>query len=595
MRTLLPVVTGLLIAACGGGGGGGGTAPPNNNPPTNPPAIAYTAGVYPAASTFAAQCAVPRTGVDPATGRAYLDTLGSALAEKHFLRSWNNDLYLWFNEVADRDPASVSDVKGYFDLLKTTALTTTGRNKDRFHFTYDSAAYYQLSQSGISLGYGISWGFVQSSPPRRVVAEYVQAGTQAATLGIGRGAELLSIDGLDVVNNNTQAGVDAINAALFSPASGSSHQLTIRDRAGTTRTLTLNAAAISFSAVPLVRVLATGTGNLGYMVFNDHTRAAEQDLIAAINQLRNANVQDLVLDLRYNGGGYLAIASELAYMIAGNTRTNGKTFERTQFNSKYPNTDPINGGTLDPLPFAASTVFANTTSALPSLNLGRVYVLTASGTCSASESIINGLRGIGVTVYQIGGTTCGKPYGFYPRDNCGTTYFSIQFRGVNALGFGDYADGFSATRAAADAQANLPGCAANEDFSHDLGDTLEERLRVAIAYRQSGNTLCTGTGPLLDAALPLSRPTSLGATTGSWRVEPGPSLAASPGSLPPCRNAYRPRSAGRRRGHRRKQTLCRPPARSWRPQQSAPDPRASAGCPHTHPARALHPRLASAD
>ena len=128
-----------------------------------------------------------------------------------------------------------------------------------------------------------------------------------------------------------------------------------------------------------------------------------------------------------------------------------------------------------------------------------MYVLTSDDTCSASESIINALRGIGVSVYQIGGTTCGKPYGFYPQDNCGTTYFSIQFRGVNALGFGDYADGFSATRAAADAQANLPGCAASEDYAHDLGDTLEEKLRGAMAYRQSGNTLCTGTAPLLQA------------------------------------------------------------------------------------------------
>jgi carboxyl-terminal processing protease len=500
LRGVLLGVAGLLIASCGGGGTSGTTTPPTTTPPAvTPPAIAYTAGVYPASSTFASQCAVPRTGTDPNTGRAFTDTAGSLLAEKHFLRSWTNELYLWFNEVVDRDPASVADVKGFFDLLKTTALTPTGKSKDQFHFTYDSAAYYQLSQSGTSLGYGISWALVQGSPPRRIVVEYVQAGTQAATLGIGRGAELVSIDGVDVVNNNTQAGVDTINSALFSPASGSSHQLGIRDRTGTTRTLTLNAASISFSAVPLTRVISTTSGNLGYMLFNDHTQAAEQDLITAVNQLKAGSVTDLVLDLRYNGGGYLAIASELAYMIAGNARTTGKTFERTQFNSKNPTTNPVTGNALDPLPFAPTTVFANTTTSLPTLNLGRVYVLTSSGTCSASESIINSLRGIGVDVYQIGGTTCGKPYGFYPRDNCGTTYFSIQFKGVNALGFGDYADGFSATRAAPDAQANLPGCAASEDYAHDLGDTLEERLRVAIAYRQSNNTLCTGTGPLLQA------------------------------------------------------------------------------------------------
>ena len=59
-------------------------------------------------------------------------------------------------------------------------------------------------------------------------------------------------------------------------------------------------------------------------------------------------------------------------------------------------------------------------------------VLTGPDTCSASESVINGLRGVDVEVNLIGGPTCGKPYGFYPQDNCGTTYFAIQFQGVNA-------------------------------------------------------------------------------------------------------------------------------------------------------------------
>jgi carboxyl-terminal processing protease len=489
------------LAGCGGGGGGASTpTPPTNNPPvTNPPAITYTAGVYPASSTFADQCQVPRTGIDPSTNKAFTDKAGSSLAEKHFLRSWTNELYLWFSEVADRDPASVTDVKGYFDLLKTTATVSSGNPKDRFHFTYDSAVYYQLSQSGTSLGYGISWAIVQATPPRRVVVEYVQSGTQAANLGIGRGAELTTIDGVDVVNVNTQAGVDTINSALFSPASGSSHQLGIKDRgASTSHTVTLAAAAVTFDAAPTVKVLSTTSGNLGYLLFNDHTAAAEQQLISAINTLSAGNVQDLVLDLRYNGGGYLAIASELAFMIAGNTRTSGKTFERTQFNSKYPNTNPVTGGSLDPIPFASTTVFASNSNALPSLNLGRVYVLTSSGTCSASESIINSLKGIGVDVYQIGADTCGKPYGFYPRDNCGTTYFSIQFKGVNALGFGDYPEGFSATRTGGDPQAKLPGCYAGEDYAHDLGDPAEERLRVAMTYRTSG--MCTNVLPLLDAA-----------------------------------------------------------------------------------------------
>ncbi|MEP7299531.1 MAG: peptidase S41, partial [Burkholderiales bacterium] len=69
---------------------------------------------------------------------------------------------------------------------------------------------------------------------------------------------------------------------------------------------------------------------------------------------------------------------------------------------------------------------------------------------------------------------CGKPYGFYPQDNCGTTYFSIQFSGVNQLGQGDYADGFT------------PTCAAADDFTHALGDPAETRLFAALALRTNG-------------------------------------------------------------------------------------------------------------
>jgi len=110
-------------------------------------------------------------------------------------------------------------------------------------------------------------------------------------------------------------------------------------------------------------------------------------------------------------------------------------------------------------------------------------VLTGAGTCSASESIINGLRGAGVTVNQIGTTTCGKPYGFYPQDNCGTTYFAIQFQGVNQLGFGDYADGFA------------PTCTVADDFNHALGDPAEARLAMALGHRASGSCVAaTGQG-----------------------------------------------------------------------------------------------------
>ncbi len=475
----------LGLAACGGGegggfGGGGGGA------------ITYTPGVYRPFADFANQCATPRTGIDPFTGQRYPDTRGSALAEKYFLRSWTDSLYLWYSEVTDQDPASVSGVLDYFDVLKTTVTLPSGHSKDQFHFTYDTAAYQALASSGTQLGYGISWAVVDGAPTpplgRQMYVQYVQPGTAAASSGVVRGMRLLSIDGIDVL---FVPNVTALNTALFDPAVNSTHTMVFADRndPNTTSSKQLPATNVSFDAVPIVSTQQTAAGKVGYLLFNDHTRAAEAALMGAIQQLKTENVTELVLDLRYNGGGYLDIASSLAYMIAGPARTNGRTFELVQFNSKHPTVNPVTGQTIAPVPFHSSGrgFSVPVTTSLPSLNLARVYVLTSDNTCSASEAVINGLRGVGVTVYQIGGTTCGKPYGFYARDNCGTTYFSIQFRGVNDVGFGDYAEGFSATRAGGEARANLPGCAAHDDLKHELGDPAEGQLGVGLGYLATGS------------------------------------------------------------------------------------------------------------
>jgi hypothetical protein len=270
-----------------------------------------------------------------------------------------------------------------------------------------------------------------------------------------------------------------------------------------------------------VRTVPTATGPVGYLSFTDHIATAELGLIDAIGALRAAAVTDLVLDLRYNGGGFLDIASELAYMIAGPGRTGGRTFESIQFSDKHPATNPVTRAPLVPVPFhsTARGFSAPFGQALPTLDLPRVFVLTGVGTCSASESVINALRGIDVQVIQVGSTTCGKPYGFYPADNCGTTYFSIQFKGVNALGFGDYSDGFSPINSAGDVTTAVPGCSVTDDFTHALGDPLEARLAAALRYRE-GLGCPAGSGVTLPQ---LSKPT-LGAFEAEGIVQKSPWL-----------------------------------------------------------------------
>ena len=476
----LAVVLGaVFIANCGGGGGGG----------FPPPISGWVAGVFLPFDSFAAQCAAPRSGVD-ANGRPFPDVQGSTLSENNWLRSWSDELYLWYAEITDQDPSGFQTLD-YFDVLKTFATTASGTAKDQFHFTFATDEWLALSQGGVSAGYGMNLSFISSVPPRNVVVAYLDPGTPAtaAPASLARGTMLLAVDGIDLVNDNTSAGIDILNAGLFPAAAGETHSFTVLDiGAPSSRTFSMVSADIVSTPVQNVRPISTITGEVGYMLFNDHIATAEQGLIDAINFLQAANIVDLVIDLRYNGGGFLDIASELAFMIAGPVPTAGQTFEKIVFSDKHPVTNPVTGQSLTPIPFhSTSQGFGNTPfgQALPALNLPRVFLLTGPNTCSASESIINSLQGVDVEVIQIGSTTCGKPFGFFPDDNCGTTYFSIQFQGLNAKNFGDFTDGFSPENSTGTTGALVPGCSVADDFSAALGDPTEGRLAAALDYRDT--------------------------------------------------------------------------------------------------------------
>ena len=483
LTTALLVV--LSLAACGGGGGGSSQF-----------TTTWQMGVFQPAANFANKCAAPRMGTDPITHVAYPDRAGSLLDENNFLRSWSNDLYLWYSEITDQNPANFSTTLLYFDVLKTTALTATGSKKDKFHFTYTTSDWEALALTGSSAGYGVQWVILSGTPPRSLVVAYTDPNTPATAVSANlvRGEYVLQVDGIDLVNATTQAQVDMLNAGLFPSAAGQSHTFVIQDHQGVQRTITMVSASVTSTPVQNVHAIGTATGNVGYMLFNDHLATSEKGLYDAFTALAGQNVTDLVIDIRYNGGGYLDIASEVGYMVAGPTTTAGETFELVQFNSKHPSTDPVTGSAIAPTPFLTMSQGFNASLlasgvALPHLDLTRVFVLTGPDTCSASEAVINGLRGAGVTVIQIGSTTCGKPYGFYPQDNCSTTYFSIEFRGVNHVNFGDYTDGFSPQNTQPSSTPTgvlLPGCSIADDFSHQLGDAAEARLAEALSYRANG-------------------------------------------------------------------------------------------------------------
>ena len=489
-RTLtLYVLVSLLLSACSDGGTPplAATSPPVATGPT------WTKNVFEADSNFKNRCEAPRTGTNPATGSAYPDVVGSTLYENHWLRSWSNDTYLWYNEIDDVNPAGYTDELAYFDVLKTNATTSSGSDKDNFHFTRDTAVYQEQVSTGSSSGYGMRLALISSSPPREIRVALVEQNSPAtsATANLMRGAEILEVDGVDAVNGGTQADVDTLNSALFPSNNGETHTFVVRDvGTSTTRSFSMTSESVISAAVQTTQTINTPTGNVGYVLFNTFgIEDAETQIINAMAQLQNANVQDLVLDLGYNGGGFLDIAGQLGYMVAGAIQSSGKTFDRLTFNDKYPTVNPVTGNTLSPTPFHSTSLGFSAPSgqALPSLNLNRVFILSSARTCSASEAVINGLRGIDVDVVLIGTRTCGKPYGFYATDNCGNTYFTIQFSGQNDKGFGEYSDGFTPMNAAISLGELVPGCEVADDFSNQLGDSNEAMLLSALSYRETGS------------------------------------------------------------------------------------------------------------
>ena len=212
---------------------------------------------------------------------------------------------------------------------------------------------------------------------------------------------------------------------------------------------------------------------MGYLLFNDHLATAEAQLVAAVNQLKAAGIVDLVIDMRYNGGGLLDIASELAYMVGPAAATAGTVFERLRFNSKNPfRLTPAQ--TAVPFHATARGFSVPAGQALPKLGLSRVTVLAGPDTCSASESVVNGAARR---------RRHGQPGRRHHLRQAVRLLSPGQLR--HHL-FRDPVPGRQPARFRRlwrRLRADMRGA---DDFGHALGDAAEARLAAALALRSGG-------------------------------------------------------------------------------------------------------------
>jgi hypothetical protein len=294
-----------------------------------------------------------------------------------------------------------------------------------------------------------------------------------------------------IPTSNSSAASDIITANDYSALTPSNpgQTLTLRLlRGGVERTVSVVSSIYALSPVPTSNVVTSPFGRkLGYVLVKDMISQAAPGLETAFAQFKAAGVDEVVLDLRYNGGGLVSTGATVASYIAG-PRGAGRTYASLLYNDKQ----------------AANNRSYNFEQLASAAGVARVFVLTGPRTCSASEQVINGLRGVGINVVSVGDTTCGKPVGFLPASQCGTTYSVVNFESTNARNEGRYFNGFGAT------------CPVADDLGHALGTPQEALLSTAMAYADNG--AC----PLRTAAGLAARSTP----------RPGHALLLEPGERP---------------------------------------------------------------
>ena len=385
-------------------------------------------------------------GAGPVAGTSECSVAGQKQFVLDAMRAW----YLW-NDLL---PASV-DLNAYAspeDLLAFLATFSpddgNGNPIDRFSFINSAAADSAFFGEGQFEGFGFSSRFVASGD-LRLTRVFTDSPANAA--GLARGQRVLELNGRTIAQIEAAEGVGAVLAT--SPL-----DFTMRRPDGSEFTVTIAQDIVTIDPVPQFRIIPVqGTPGVGYMELATFISTANAEMDNVFGQFAAAGVTDVIIDLRYNGGGLVSTAELLGDFLGGAVAQN-LVFSATQFNA-------------DRAADNNSTEFFELRG--NSLNLSRLVVVATGGTASASELVTNGMEPHVETVI-VGADTFGKPVGQIGLEFCEKILRPTSFQTVNADGFGDYFDG-------------LPvDCAAADDLDVAVGADNDPNVEAALAYLASG-------------------------------------------------------------------------------------------------------------
>lgn len=367
-----------------------------------------------------------------------------------------NMYYYWYNLMPVVNKADYSNPVDLLHAMKYKAL-------DKWSFVADYEKF--ISQMGGSfVGHGVMIALSEDNKARIM---QIYPNSPLYSQGVRRGWIIKTVNGYDLAAILLAQDATAYDNAMGPKTAGVTNNFVFEKPDGSTVAISSTKVSFTINSVVLYDTIwldAAGTKKAGHLVFDSFKLPAEQELKTAFSYFKANGVTDLILDLRYNLGGYLNIAQQLASYIGGNSLS-GKTFAVLSYNNKLQ---------------SENSVYKFLTSSY-SVSIPRLVVITSRGTASASEAVMNGLYPH-MTVVSVGDTTEGKCVGM-DGFICGKYLFSpITFKLVNSLGQGDYFDGL------------VPDKIANDDITHDYDDRREECLKEAILYLKTGSFSGKGSG-----------------------------------------------------------------------------------------------------
>lgn len=377
---------------------------------------------------------------EPPTSRADL--------EKDTTILYTRDIYLWYTQIPSDFKARSyeSPVEIMTAIRAYSKEPGYNRNVDAWSFAIDRATWDNTS-SGISGDMGIEVFFNNSTDLRvKMVDEKSPAGLK----GVKRGWRITAINGNSSIINTTEAGINFILQNLYYSNAAT---VTFLKPDGTEETISLNAAQYQSNPIVLDSIYETAGLKVGYLSFQSFLGDTGQ----IFNEFRRVfdnfsvnNVEEVIIDLRYNGGGYISIQDELANYLVPSSKNN-TVMMKQEYNNKYSD-------------FNSTTLFSKTGN----LNLSRVFFIVTENTASASELLINNLDPH-MDVKIIGrNPSYGKPVGYFPIEVGDWYIFPISFRSTNSTGSGNYFDGF------------IPDYMAADDVTRNWGDIEEASLAEAL-------------------------------------------------------------------------------------------------------------------